>query len=472
MASDKLAIVIGYRNRDLKRVERCLHSLARQTRNDFRVYFVDYGSHLSFARSVQSLVEQFPFCRYIYTHTRGWPWNRAKALNIGIQLAETDYVLTTDIDIIFAPNFVETLLKAQDGVSVIYCAARWLPKTFTDWERIDDYAEDFPKRKRRPTGLCQCVPLSVMHALGGFDEQFEYWGAEDRDLHLRLMAWGLRERWVDDQTTLFHQWHPIDRGGAPRRYRDRWRNPYMERVSTQLIRNKSGWGAIMRREQRPLFDLLPEAETQDMVDWPTLLTRLAQVAPMGDLATRWLITDRPKGSGWLAAAQAGYRRAVIAAPWMSYIIRRGEEIEHRVEPLFVQALETLHGTSSASPGLIVLDLATLLRISRNLFVHLLETLTPGGMLVIGSLHEPRLPTGMRCLSALLSPPLKGLYELLWRVPKARRLCELVLTALQATPRSHNLRDSIYLARVGVTGILDFTLDFPAAGSTAIFVKGA
>jgi hypothetical protein len=134
-------------------------------------------------------------------------------------------------------------------------------------------------------------------------------------------------------------------------------------------------------------------------------------------------------------------------------------------------LTALQETSSASPGLIVLDLATFLRISRNLFVHLLETLTPGGMLAIGSLHEPRLPAGMRCLSALLSPPLRGLYELLGRVPNARRLCELALTGLQATPRSHNLRDSIYLARVGVTGILDFTLDFPAAGSTAIFVKG-
>ena len=472
MTSDSLTIVFGYRNRDLIRVERCLQSLAGQTRRDFRVLFVDYGSRLSLARSVQSLVEGFPFCQYIYTDTRGWPWSRAKALNIGVCLAETDYVLTTDVDMIFAPNFVETVLKAQDGNSVIYCNPRWLPETFADWERIADYADALPKGNGQQGG-CQCVPLPVMQAMRGFDENLEYWGAEDWDLNLRLMRWGLRECWVDDQTTIFHQWHPIERGGFPFSYLDRWINPYLAQVSTQLVRNTPRWGEIINREQRPLLDLLPEPETESIPDWPTLLARLARAVSAGDSMPRWLITDRPMGPGWSAAAQAGYQRAVITAPWVTYLLRTEEEIELQVEHLFTQGLAGLSGTTStSSPGLIVVDVASFLRISRDIFVRLLETLAPGGFLVIANLREPpRLPAVMRWIGGLMRPLLGRIHPRLGRVsPKAQQRCYQAWMSLCATTSVNNLRDSLYLARVGVNGILDFTLEFSAAG-TAIFLKG-
>jgi glycosyltransferase involved in cell wall biosynthesis len=471
MTSDKLTFIFGYRNRDLDRVARCLQSLVGQTRRDFRVIFVDYGSDLSIARSVQALVERFPFCRYAYTDTRGWPWSRSKVLNIGIRLAETDYVLTSDADMIFAPDFVETVLNAQNGRSLVCCAPRWLPETFTDWEHIVDYADIFPKGGHVHKGGCQCVPLSVMQELRGFDENLVYWGAEDTDLHSRLVTWGLHECWVDDETSIFHQWHPPDKVNVPPGYRTHWRDPYLAQVSTQLVRNDPEWGTIVRRQQRPLFDLLPEVETESIPDWSSLLAYLAKTGPAGGSAPRWLLTDRPTGPGWLAAAQAGYQRAVICAPWVRYL-RTEEEIERRVERLFMDALANLGGnTGSSRPALIAVDVMTFLRISRSLFSHLLATLAPGGLLVIGNLKAPRVPTAMGLFGRLTMSLLGQVYPRLERAaPEAYRRGRQAWMALWATTRINNLCDSVHLAHIGASDIWDFTLYFPVAGATAIFLK--
>src|SRR5688572_10716527 len=105
-----LSIVFGFRDRDVQRVERCLASLAQQTFTDFEVLFVDYGSQRQTAQAVQKVVEQHTFARYIYTETRGYPWNRSHALNIGGKQAQGEYLLTNDVDMMFLPNFLEVML--------------------------------------------------------------------------------------------------------------------------------------------------------------------------------------------------------------------------------------------------------------------------------------------------------------------------------------------------------------------------
>ena len=471
MTSGRLTVVLGYRNRELERVERCLSSLRNQTSDDFRVHFVDYGSRLAVGRSVQALAGQFPFCRYIYTDTRGWPWSRAKALNIGIRLADTEYVLTSDVDMIFAPNFIETVLKAQDKASVVQCAPRWVPETFAHSAHIEDYIEAFPKGGHAQLGGCQCVPLAVMEAIGGFDEHLEYWGGEDLDLHLRLMAWGLSEHWVDDQTAILHQWHPAD-PELPISYLERCFRPYLKRVRGQLIRNGSDWGSMIHADERPLRDMLSRAESDETADWPALLGYLEQIVPESDGESRWFVTDSPRGAGERVATEAGYRCWAINAPWRSYLLRSEEEIERRVEGLFLQMLESLQEPARPSPGLIVVDLASALRISRDLFMLLLDSLAPGGFLVVANLREERRPFGIRWFYRLLPVPLKVFRPLLDRVwAKAGHRCEQALAFWRPRTNMNNLRDSLYLARIGVGSILDFVLDFPAAGATALFVRG-
>ncbi len=497
-----LTITIAYRNRALEYARRCLDSLAAQTRPDFKLHLVDYGSQPGPAQAMQTLLERFPFAEYTYVHARGWAWNKPRALNIALRRAQTAYVLNTDIDIIFAPDFVETLLQAQDGHSVVYCAPCMLPKEFNDWANVLAYADTYP-RLRSGYGACQCYPLEVIHHLQGIDERLENWGNMDGDLYFRLQQWGLSERWIDDRTTIFHQWHPTI-------YRS---NTYLEAVAwpihhqAQAVRNTPAWGAFIPREQRPLFDILPLAESEEPVEWDRLLAELERIAA-GPL---WFMSDYPQGMGWAAAARSGYKRVRLKARWPFYWFRSAPAIERRVERLAATALARLKQTESTPPAVIVLDLSTFLRLSRPLLLSLLNTLAPGGCLVIAHVAEPRLPPGLRRLKKHLLPYLKrfseglrkGSFKRMWSGPPAaaspartaqapsppgsgsitwRALLKKVPFVRRgraaAFERSrhilsclaNNIGDSLAVARLDLPDVLDYTLDFPTAGGTAIFIK--
>ncbi len=464
--NDNLTIVFAYRNRDLQRVTRCLRSLAAQTRRDFKVHFIDYGSHRSLSQSVKVLVERFPFCRYIYTDTRGWLWNKSKALNIGIRLADSDYVLNSDVDLIFAPNFVETILNMQDGASVISCAPYYVPKTFTDWDNIADYTEAF-NRKTMYIGTCQCYPRSIIQELGGFDERLNFAINEDRDLQLRLKARGLRERWANDQTATFHQWHPQPVERFAHSYIELWHKPYFKKMKSQLIRNEAGWGNITDEGRRPLFDLFPLAETEVPLDWQTALKELAKVVLAQNLGENWLITSYPEGTCCSEAKRIGYEHAVISASWKDHFLSSAEEIENGVERLFQSALAKLGRVSSGSPGVIVIDLAPFLRMTNRLLRQLLEMITPGGFLVIANLDDSDLPVTAQCLGLVLTP---CLIRARWYL--RQHISAKVHQRINQTTAffDNNLRDSLYLAIMDVSGILDLRLDLPIAGATAVFMK--
>jgi glycosyltransferase involved in cell wall biosynthesis len=254
-----LSIVFGFRDRDTERVDRCLASLARQTFHDFEVIFVDYGSASATARAVRSIVERYAFCRYIYTETRGYPWNRAQALNVGARLAESDYVLTSDVDMIFPKQFVQVVMDQAHPHKVLYCYHHFLPKDFSDWDHLDDYAGKLPTATRHAYGPCQCITRELFYQMRGFDEYYRYWGAEDSDMNARLGLLGLEEVWLVDKTHLFHQWHlPVNYDTREFMPEGLWGRMQIHRFrnQNQSIRNSERWGRIYSSEDRPALRFL------------------------------------------------------------------------------------------------------------------------------------------------------------------------------------------------------------------------
>lgn len=134
-----LTIVFGFRDREVARVGRCLASLAQQTFRDFEVLFVDYGSQSQTAVAVRSVVEQYDFARYIYTETRGYPWNRSHALNIGGKQATGTYLMTTDVDMIYPPDFLDVFMAHAAEDRELHIAPHLLPQDFTDWDNAPAY---------------------------------------------------------------------------------------------------------------------------------------------------------------------------------------------------------------------------------------------------------------------------------------------------------------------------------------------
>ncbi len=253
-----LTIVMGIRNRAGERLERCLSSLQAQTFQEFRVILVDYGSDLEQAFMTRQIVERFPFCRYIYSETRGYPWNRSRALNIGGRMAESPYLMTTDVDMLFPKKFLEIALGRAGEQKVLHCRPVFLSRTFHDWVNF----ERFPGVAAPGNGFlggCQIVPTTIFQSMRGFDEVFEYWGAEDRDLNQRLRRLNVEMEWINDWTVIYHQWHPSVNyhviGSMPDGFWGRV-NTYYHLMLNQTTRNSSDWGRIHTLEDRPVFAFL------------------------------------------------------------------------------------------------------------------------------------------------------------------------------------------------------------------------
>lgn len=257
--TEYLSVILGFRDRDGQRVDRCLQSLHRQSFTDFRVIFVDYGSSSSAAAEARRIVKKYPFCTYIYNDTRGYAWNRAHALNSGLRLAPSPFVMTSDVDMIFPGDFLEKILARGDQRKVIYCPVEYLPKGFSDWERVESHSGQLQRATKGALGGCQLAPTAVLSELRGFDEYYRYWGREDRDLHERLVAWGLQPEWIVEETTLFHQWHPLQNnrvvGYMPDSTWNRMQLHYL-RSRGELQRNDEQWGRILTAEQRPVYRFL------------------------------------------------------------------------------------------------------------------------------------------------------------------------------------------------------------------------
>jgi glycosyltransferase involved in cell wall biosynthesis len=252
-------VVVGYRNRDMERVERFLNSLRAQTHRGFVLIFVDFGSTTRYAQAAQHLVGQYDFARYVYTDTRGRPWSRSHALNIGVRLAETPYVITTDADMLYPADFLEEVAQHVHPDRVLYCATHFLPEGFDDWNHLERYLGQLQRGDDRQLGGFQCAPSDVMHRIRGFDEFYRYWGIEDTDLRYRFEALGLEIQWLNDHIHFFHQWHPSvnisHEGIVPD---GTWMRMVLHNHSHRGIveRNHDDWGHCVTTDERSVYRFL------------------------------------------------------------------------------------------------------------------------------------------------------------------------------------------------------------------------
>ena len=259
--SVKLSIVFAYRNREVERVKRCLESLNRQSENNFNVIFIDYGSTLDTATEIKKIADLYPFCKYFYNDTRGMAWNRAHALNSGIRVAEGEYIMTSDIDLIYSRDFIKDVFLNIEPNVELHSNAYKLPKNFTKWDKLDTKANlKLPNRNLTALGMVQVVLKGTLNEIRGFDEYYRIWGAEDEDLTQRLRKKGLFIKWLDlKRTPVFHQWHPSSGIRARKNIPNGWQKNlgvYFKN-SVSIIRNiDHEWGKLLTSDLRKIFEHL------------------------------------------------------------------------------------------------------------------------------------------------------------------------------------------------------------------------
>ena len=138
----RISVIIPVRNRGGVRLENCLRSLAWQemAEGSAEIILSDFGSEPTWAEELERLAADHG-ARIVRTDTDEI-WNRSRALNVGIRSARGHYVLCTDADMIFAPDFLAMLLNAQQqhkDQALAVCRCRDLPESVPEqpWTRDD-----------------------------------------------------------------------------------------------------------------------------------------------------------------------------------------------------------------------------------------------------------------------------------------------------------------------------------------------
>lgn len=201
-----ITIIFPYRNRELMRIKKSLDSLESQTDQNFRVFFIDYGSKIQFAKEVRNLVESYSFTEYFYSYNSNQPWSRSKAINIGLKLVKTPFVFIADIDIIFRNDFIKIISNLSDLDKAYYFKVGFLNEVESSLDKdFEDYSIDFSSGIGAQ-GL-SLFNFKSVEKINGYDEFLHFWGAEDIDIHERLLRTGINSIFYNNEILLLHQWH-------------------------------------------------------------------------------------------------------------------------------------------------------------------------------------------------------------------------------------------------------------------------
>lgn len=256
-----LTIIYPYRNRDLKRIQRSLNSLSKQTSQQFQVEFVDYGSEITHASKVKQLVKQYAFANYIYLNTKYQPWNKSRALNSSIKNLKEGYCFVADVDMIFREDFIHEAINLQNPDRAVYFKVGFLSKEETALDKsFNDYEMKFESTDEA-TGLTMC-PVKLLKEIRGFDEFYHFWGSEDTDLHVRLKNSGYKVKFYDQDILMLHQWHPTYRLKETDNLSEELQLSHIVRLNYQHLKiadqdkttkvNEEQWGKVMTEEDESL----------------------------------------------------------------------------------------------------------------------------------------------------------------------------------------------------------------------------
>ncbi|EGV44460.1 glycosyltransferase [Bizionia argentinensis JUB59] len=199
-------IIYPYRNREVSCVEFSLKSLQAQTNKNFKVIFIDYGSEDSYAHAAEEVVNKFDFATYLYIGHAGLLWNKSKALNYGIKKAQSAFIITADVDVLFSNNFIETASKLVELNSYSLFKIGYLSKQVTLQQQKQLNLNTIETTHIGDTFGIGLFSKSTLESVGGLDEFFHFYGSEDEDLNYRIQLSGAIANSCGE-LLLYHQWH-------------------------------------------------------------------------------------------------------------------------------------------------------------------------------------------------------------------------------------------------------------------------
>jgi glycosyltransferase involved in cell wall biosynthesis len=257
-----LAVVIPLRNRAGARVRNVLRGLHwQQSGAPAQILLVSQGSQPSVNEELSRICYEEGATLLIQGHP-DQPWNKSLALNYGIRATRDDlpFLMTMDGDMILAPDFLEVVLARlrREPPALVLCRISDLPRGVEIPRSRKALNGAFPRlleqtrlRKRSGSGAIQAASRDFFFEIRGYDEDLLWWGAMDGDILNRARLLGLELVWIENQTSMLHQWHPrkhriLEKSREIEQAKLYWRRNHdlVKQRSHTARRNPETWGGL------------------------------------------------------------------------------------------------------------------------------------------------------------------------------------------------------------------------------------
>lgn len=253
--SKLLTIVAPNRNRiaDNNSSNFFFKSLAWQTNKEFDLIIIDGGS--SNFDEVKAMARKYDSRTTVMQHVLGKVFMKPLLNNMAIRTAKTPYILTTDVDMLYAPKFVETVVSNLGENVMVESRSMYWKQPMVDMiysgevdpEKDIDSCKRGRIKKITTCGGAQCMHINSWNKLRGFDEAYVGWGSEDYDLLIRASKAGLKIKWIGDSLgsiMLFHQPHYKELSVLTMELEEQEKNKVRLANIKDFAVNPKGWGGI------------------------------------------------------------------------------------------------------------------------------------------------------------------------------------------------------------------------------------
>lgn len=241
----RLALLTAYRARPehLARQRDWLQRLRAEELDDFEWIVVEGDERSSAAAELE-----LPWCRHERVPMAG-PFHKSLLLNRAARLSRAELLCPFDVDLLPAHGVLSLHCRlASEAPGMLVAGYRLnlseLPDvgaSLRDWS-LGDVAlgpEESPSALRKYLlagerfGVCPVYRRSDWEVVGGMDERYVGWGAEDQDLTQRIVALG-RTLVRSYDLLYFHMPHGQEAG---------WHDPALTERNRALFRSKHGEGS-------------------------------------------------------------------------------------------------------------------------------------------------------------------------------------------------------------------------------------
>lgn len=168
----------------------------------------------------------------------------AAARNKGIAAAQTGNIVFIDVDCIVSPTLFANMLMELNADNIIAAYPLYLPilPNTGNYDELKGKAVTHPGREYIPVGrpvphlqfwsLIFAVEKQTFEKIGGFDESFTGYGAEDTDFAMMFHQTGVKQIFVRDY--VLHQYH--DKHDPPLNHFDS--------IIDNAVRYRQKWGVL------------------------------------------------------------------------------------------------------------------------------------------------------------------------------------------------------------------------------------